>query len=62
MPASHRDETIRLSSLGLTPTRGVDVAVTGLCLDSRKIKQGDIEGDFEESSLVVNFTLEVVSE
>ena len=29
---------------------------------SRKIKQGDIEVDFEESSLVVNFTLEVVSE
>ncbi len=42
MPASHRDETIRLSSLGLTPTRGGDVAVTGLCLDSRKIKQGEV--------------------
>lgn len=42
MPAPLGDRTTRLSSLGLTPTRGRDVAVTGLCLDSRKIAKGHV--------------------
>lgn len=35
-----------LLDLGLTPTLGPDVLVTGFALDSRKVKQGDLFGAF----------------
>ena len=44
-------DTKRLSDLGLTPTRGRDVAVTGLSLDSRKIKPGHLFAALPGSAL-----------
>ena len=37
-----RPEVKRLSALGLTPTRGQDVEITGLSLDSRMIERGHL--------------------